>query len=156
MSDKREQILLRLKAILETIPTIVTVVRNRGLMDNDSRPAAYLLDGDESFRLTGDRKGRVTMSQELITMRPQIFVIGKSLKPQNEGVGAALNGYRIGIIRAIAQDAALLALVGSNGDIAYNGCETDLKNGSLLDGQLRLDFAITYVLDPYDQPPPYE
>lgn len=146
--DIREAILEQLETILGTLTGITTVVRNRGLMEQDQRPAAILMDGDETARLTGDKRGRVRMSPELVTMKPQLFVVLKSEKPTNPLVGQKLNEYRAQLIVAINADASLLLLVGSNGNIAYTGCVTDLKSGSLAEGQMRLDFDITYVLDP--------
>lgn len=157
MIDKRELILKTLFEILEFmktnppdgVETFQTVARNRGLHDQDARPVAILMDGDEVSRLDGDRRGRQRMSPELITLKPQIFIVLKNRKPKNVLTGEDLNAYRIAIIRAIAQDVELLELVGTNGNLAYNGCETDLKSGQLAEGQMKLDFLITYVLDPY-------
>jgi hypothetical protein len=146
--DIREMILSQLKVILGTLPMITTVVRNRGLLDQEQRPAAVLMDGDETARLTGDKRGRIRMSPELITMKPQLFIILKSHKPTNEYVGEDLNQYRADLITAVDLDATLRTLVGSNGNIAYTGCTTDLKSGQQAEGQMRLDFDITYVLDP--------
>lgn len=88
------------------------------------------------------------MSWQLMTMQPQIFVIPKSAKPNNEDIGEVVNDLRQTIVRVIAQDQILIDLVTANGSIAYLGMETDLKSGLNLDGQARLDFAFTYVLDP--------
>lgn len=154
MSDKREQIIVRLLELMaEEYIQAATVVRNRGLLKQDDRPAIAILDGDERARLTGDGqgtgvRGRVGMSVQLMTMTPQVFVIPKSAKPNNEGIGTLVNEFRDIIVRVVAQDSVLLSILGSNGSVAYMGMETDLKSGSHLDGQARLDFAFTYVLDP--------
>src|SRR5688572_14092713 len=135
--NTREALLDRLFTVMETLKVapvpvderLVTVARNRGKLDNDKLPAGYLLDGDESVALSGDRKGRVIMQPVLAVMRPQVFVVLKTKTPQNEGVGEALNAYRKRIITLFADDAQLRALVGANGDIAYEGMVTDLKSG---------------------------
>lgn len=156
MSDKREQIIIRLLELMaEEYIQAATVVRNRGLLKQDDRPAIAILDGDERARLTGDgqgrgNRGRVGMGPQLMTMTPQIFVVPKSAKPQNVGIGTLVNEYRDLIVRVVAQDPVLLAILGSNGSVAYMGMETDLKSGANLDGQCRLDFAFTYVLDPLE------
>jgi hypothetical protein len=49
----REEILNRVFEILETVPNLVTIARNRGLMDNDMRPCALLMDADEQTIVTG-------------------------------------------------------------------------------------------------------
>lgn len=146
---KRERILSRLEAIGLTIPSFETYARNRGLMDNDQRPVWILLDGDERTKLGGTGRGRRQMSPVLVTMRPQIWVSVKTRKPLNKEIGQELNLHRVNIISAIANDAVLLTEITPNGDIGYEGFETDLKSGSTLDGTMRLDFAITYPMDPY-------
>jgi hypothetical protein len=70
------------------------------------------------------------MQPVIVKMMPQIFVVLKNKKPQNDGIGPELNDYRGKIIRALAYDAQLLALIGPNGDISYDGCLTDMKTGS--------------------------
>lgn len=148
--DKRELIILRLMAILAPSNTgAETVVRNRALLSQDARPAIALLDGSEVQKLTGARRGRVSMSPQLMIMTPQIFYLPTSKLPLNTGIGEDVNAFRIKIIEAVAGDAELIEILEAEGDIALVSVDTDLKSGGLLLGQARLDFAITYVLDPY-------
>ena len=153
--NRREEILGRMFEILDGMKaanpglSIQTVKRNRGLLDNDMRTALVLLDGDETTQLVGERRGRQKMSPVLVRMKPQVFAILKIKKPQNEGVGTDLNALRAAIIKAFADDAQLLALIGPNGDIAYDGCETDLKTGMSLEGQVQMSFSLLTVLNPY-------
>jgi hypothetical protein len=157
MADKRELILLRLLAICTATKTgagIKTAVRNRGLLSTEQRPGAVLLDGDERPRLTHDRKsgGRPGMTPSIMIMSPELYILLDETMINREGVaddkGSVLNTMRITLTRAISSDADLLALLGSNGEIVYNGCVTDLKSGSALTGQMRLDFNYQYVFDP--------
>lgn len=152
MDDKRELILLRLLELMGSdylFPEeFETVVRNRGLLQQDARPASAILDGDESARLTGDRRGTPNMRPQLMLMKPQIYILPKTDKPANTAIGSTVNKFRFAIVQAIARDPILLDLVGANGNISYLGMETDLKSGALLDGQARLDFSFVYVLDP--------
>jgi len=85
----------------------------------------------------------------IVTMRPQIFVLLKNAKPNNVDVGTLLNTHRAAIIRAIATDAQLQALVGPNGDLAYESAETDLNTGMAMEGQMQIGISITCPLDPY-------
>jgi hypothetical protein len=150
--DKRESILARLEIVLAAIAGISSFARNRALRDNDARPGIVLLDGDESERpprVGRNVAGRQAMLPVMMAMKPQVFVLMDTRLPQNVDIGPDLNAFRTAIIDAIANDATLLTLVGTNGDIVYNGCETDLKSGSPLDGQARLDFTLAYFLDPY-------
>lgn len=159
--SKRETILERLKEVMrEEYIQAETVVRNRGLLEEDQRPAVAIMDGDERARLTGDGQGRgnggrVGMSFQLMTMTPSVFFIPKELLPKNEtraaqpvNIGTIVNEYADLIVRVVARDPVLRQLVGSNGSIAYIAMETDLKSGAALQGQCRLDFAFTYMLDP--------
>jgi hypothetical protein len=151
--DKRELIMARLAEITTAAKTgagFVTCIRNRGFMSTDKRPACVLLDGDERAKLTHDRRnGRAQgMTPSIMTMSPELYILLAEGRPNNEDVGQTLNAKRIALIAAIAGDAALKDLTGSNGSIVYNGCVTDLKSGSQLLGEMRLDFTFTYVLDP--------
>lgn len=151
MIDRREQILTCIEGILAGVSGVRSVARNRGLLDNDVRPGLVLLDGDEqerSPRPAGSSTGRQGMVPTIMRMQPQVFIVMDVRKPQNANLGQDMNVIRTAIIGAFASDAELQSLVGTNGDIVYNGCETDLKSGSTLDGTARLDFSLTYPLIP--------
>lgn len=152
--NTRENILVRLVELMsEQYIAARTVVRNRGLLKNDDRPAVAILDGDENVRLSGDgqgrgNRGRQSMGPQLMTMTPEIYIIPETAKPANPDIGTEVNDFRETIVRVIAQDQVLLDLIGSNGSVSYIRMVTDLKSGMALDGQCRLDFSFTYVLDP--------
>lgn len=149
--NRREEILARLFAILQAQDGFNTFKRNRALLDNDALPAVILLDGNETVRTSGERRGRHGMSPVIVTMTPQIFVLLKNNKPTNDNnVGTMLNTYRGAIIRAIATDAQLAALAGPNGELAYQTAETDLNTGMPLEGQMQINIAISCPLDPYN------
>jgi len=154
MADTRELILARISAITVAEATgagITSCVRNRGLRSNEQRPACVLLDGDETAKLVHDsrRKGRATMlTPQVMIMRPELYILLKEDRPSNDDIGPELNAKRLLIVKAIAEDVPLVTLLGSNGSIVYNGCVTDLKSGSPLTGQMRLDFAYTYTFFP--------
>lgn len=154
MPDKREDLMVRLKAIAETVTGIETVQRNKGLLRDDKRPAIVILDGDESVSLlTPARSNSAGMSKTLNTAKPEIYVLLKEYRPNNESdsavnVGTMLGALRKEVVKKIATDSALLALLGPNGKMQYTGCVTDLKSGSALSGEMRLDFSFSYVFDP--------
>lgn len=148
--DVREAILLRLLAVATGLG-YASAVRNRALRDNDQRPAIIVLDGDETPALqysTAKRGRGMQMTPVIMRMSPELYVLLKEDRPTNMNVGEDLNAKRIVLVAAIAEDAQLRTLVGSNGAIVYNGCTTDLKSGSALTGQMRLDFAFNYVFFP--------
>lgn len=154
--DNREDILARVFTIMETMTGITTNSRNRGLRQNESRPAQVLLDGDEFPRLSVDTsriKGmQGLMAPQIIQLRPQVYYLPKEKRPTNEkdgvNIGTEANAWRIALLEKIWGDVELAALLGSNGSMVYNGCETDLKSGSAMSGEIRLDFVINYVLKP--------
>lgn len=154
MPDKREDILVRYLAIAQSVQiadtTIKTVIRNRGWKSNEDRPAIVLLDGDEANTGAEYRLGRggLQMRPALVTMRPELYVLLDERRLQNDTVGQDLNNYRVLLARALAIDTQMVSLLGSNGKVVYNGCVTDLKSGSALTGQMRLDFAFTYLFVP--------
>lgn len=157
--DMREDILVRIVAIMDALKTerdIVTNCRNRGLMQNEQRPAQVLLDGDERPRLSVDTrriKGRAAlMAPQIVTLSPQVFFLPKEKRPTNvadaKNIGTEANEWRIAFMAKLWADVELATLLGSNGSIVYNGCETDLKSGSAMSGEIRLDFIVNYVLRP--------
>lgn len=150
MADKREQIILRLMAIAATIDGIETVVRNRGLLKDEQRPAIVILDADESPASPSVTKipSRGGIMPSLINMRPEMYYLEKEARIQNVQIGEKLNAVRMLVCAAIANDADLKALLGPNGGIIYNGAITDLKSGSALTGEMKLDFTYRYVFDP--------
>ena len=70
-------------------------------------------------------------------MTPEIYLM---LGAKPEDVGTAINGFRAAFIKAVLVDSELATIVGSNGDIRYEGCATGLcprpqhggRDGSLL------------------------
>ena len=155
MADTRELILVRILDICTAQAGFVTKVRNRGLIKTDRRPAVVLLDGGETPVLThGGRTNRarqgiiMALTPQIMEMRPELYITLSEEDAEIGDVGTKLNAKRREIIKAIAEDDLLLILLGSNGGLVYNGCETDLKSGSALKGQMRLDFAYRYTLFP--------
>lgn len=155
MADTRELILARIAVLCTETAGFLTAVRNRGLLKTEKRPAVILLDGDEFPVLThGGRQNRARSGREMLLtpsimqLRPEMYILLPEDRPTNEDVGPIVNQKRVDLCKAIAEDAPLRTLCGSNGDIIYNGCATDLKSGSALTGQMRLDFYYNYTFFP--------
>jgi len=155
--DRRELILLRIKAILDTLPGIVGAFRNRGdfqPVDTETKldilPVAVLLDGAEHIVASGRPDTSTGFpTTAVMSLEPQIFIV---LKPtsdiNNLGQGEALSNFRAKLLDLIYNDSALWGLIGSNGKVQYRGCITDMQSGSAIQGQMQLDFAFEYRLDP--------
>lgn len=154
-ADMREDVLARIFVIMGTVPGIVTNARNRGLMTNEKRPAQVLLDGDELPRLSVDTrriKGiQALMAPQIVSLRPEVFYLPTEKRPNNDtpaNIGSEANAWRLDFLQRLWTDAPLAAILGSNGSLVYNGCETDMKSGSAMSGEIKLDFLCNYVLKP--------
>lgn len=149
MTDRRELILARLAAILETVPTVKVVVRNRGELPEDKRPAICLLDADETARPSvAQSRGRLIAVPCLVDMIPEIYVVMDAREPPNQNIGEDMNAMRIVIVKTIMGDAELISILGSNGDIRFIGLQTDMASGRSMEGQMHIRMAFTYVLKP--------
>lgn len=151
--DRREELLVRLEAVLQDQLGDNMVYRNRSDLESMRRPCCILLDGIEASTGTLTRKsGRgPDIRADLIELRPQIFLF---LKRREERLaserGPELSQYRMQFLDAIINDTELIELVGSNGGIFYRGCDTDMQTGEAVQGMMLLHFAFQYVLDPND------
>jgi hypothetical protein len=128
---------------------MTSFARNRGLRDDESRPGMVLLDGDESPRISRRTQGQASlMAPQIIEIRPEVYILLKEKRPKNEQVGQQLNAFRIAFMSRLWSDTTLATILGANGSIVYNGLQTDLKSGSAMSGEMRLDFVANYVLKP--------
>jgi len=149
MTDRREQVLSALFTVLQSVSGVKVAVRNRGELPPAIRPAVVLLDGDETARDgVPQERGRLTAAPNLVDMSPEIYVVMDQREPKNEHIGEDMNAMRMAILKAITTAAPLIAILGSNGDIKYGGCATDMASGRSMEGQLSLRFTFTYVLKP--------
>jgi hypothetical protein len=48
----------------------------------------------------------------------------------------------------VLTDTTLADLVGTNGDVRYEGCATALARSRMMEGEMGLSFTFTYVLRP--------
>lgn len=141
MSDKREDILARIFAIIEGISGITTVARNVDEMPEGSRPCIILIDGDEIRSDTSRGHGAQSV---VMVMTPQI-AIGVSSTP--EDIGSSINAIRAKLLPAILGDSQLTGILGANGKITYDGLAGKLSQGSLMASDMQLNFSIEYPLD---------
>lgn len=149
MKDRREQVLVRLKTILEAVPGIQVVVRNRGELPADKRPAIVLLDADEVARLNVPQsRGRLIAAPCLVDMTPEIFVVMDAREPPNDLIGTDMNTMRVTIVHAVYSDQELKTILSANGDIRYAGTVTDMASGRSMEGQMHIRMTFTYPLIP--------
>ncbi len=144
MPDLREEVLARLVAIAAEVPGIATAGRNRIGLSETARPAIVVLDADEAAE-EEERASRPGHAPQLVVMTPELFMLAG--RPAAE-IGAELNTFRRRIVRRVLTDVTLHGLTGPNGFVRYAGCATALAAGRSMEGEMRLAFAIRYVLRP--------
>lgn len=159
MSDRREQILERLQTILVTVPNIVSVWRDRGVLPPAKCPAILLLDGDESRQTRVEGKQHVQMPPAVFTFRPEIAIVlpprdtvqNLTLGGMPAAVGPALSSFRAAILAAVLNDIEIVTLCIPSGQITYDGYTTDMRVGQEIGAQgpfMLFRFSLGYTLDP--------
>lgn len=146
MLDRREQILARLRVIIEEVPGIRSAGRNRDDVQGRSRPAILMHDAAEDTAALSNRpSGRNTKNtKDLMTLSPQLYVM---LGATADLVGGLISDFRRQLIPLVWTDAQLWDLVGGNGDIRYLGCGLDTTTGESREARLEVKFEFTYMLD---------
>ena len=161
--DRREAILSRVLTLLKATPGVATdpytgtpcVYRDRDQLPDELRPGLLLIDADEEADTQArDQPGRPGRSPNVIWLKPEIYILLKAAKPQNLSTGTNLNAFRTAIVKAIMNDSAdpsagtLKSLCGSNGEVWYHGCISDLARGRTMLGEMGVAFWFKYVLHP--------
>lgn len=144
MTDRREMILARLLAIAKTCPGIAAAFRNKDEISEKQRPAIVILDADEAAD-DGDPASRPSRAPRRIAMTPEIYIL---LGARPEELGTAINTLRARLVKAVLSDVQLARIVGSNGEVRYEGCATALARGRSMEGEMGLSFSFAYVLQP--------
>jgi len=164
-TDRRELILDRVFNLLSelTIPILGgpppaaateipagNIVRNRNELGKNQVPGIIMLDADEvkAPRQQQPERGQKEngVPDSIMKMTPEIYVVLDVRGITNENVGEDLNTARLAILGAILPDLTLQDLVGSNGNIVYDGCVTDLARNRTMKGQLGVSITFTYPL----------
>jgi hypothetical protein len=144
--DKREAILARLLVVLDAVEGVETVVRNRGEIPADKRPAIELWDGDEKADAAAFNKGRPAYAPNLMAMTPGLYLVLASINPDT--IGTELNALRASVIKAVLEDTTLKNLTGASGDMYLSELLTDLNRAMDMKGEMFLGFTFKYALDP--------
>lgn len=161
--DRRQEILDRLFDVLGALtialqggpngPVSIVpghIVKNRNELQAGEVPGFIVLDADEVRDPRtlqpppGTQQSR--MPAQLMRMTPEIYVVLDVRPVDNENVGADLNTARLAILNAVMTDEQLQGIVGSNGNITYDGCVTDLARNRTMKGQLGISITFTYPL----------
>ena len=164
VNDRRQLVLSRLIELLGglTIPllggpqsggvSIVpgNIVHNRNELPKDKVPGIIVLDADESkdprAQLPTRGLTEVRVPSNIMKMTPEIYVVLDTRGITNENAGEDLNTARLTILASILPDTQLQKIVGSNGNIVYDGCVTDFARNRTMKGQLGISITFTYPL----------
>jgi hypothetical protein len=161
--DRRQEILDRLWDLFKNLTVDLAggpngavqikpgnVVRNRNDLQADKVPGIIVLDADEirDQRALQAPRGvqESRMPVQLMKMTPEIYIVLDVRGVTNENVGKDLNTARLAILNAIFTDQQLQDIVGSNGNITYDGCVTDLARNRTMKGQLGISVTFSYPL----------
>jgi len=145
--SKREDILARLLAILNTIEVFKLVARNLDEFPERVRPAVILLDGDEEAVAELARPWVKGKAYSVIQMNP-LIVVSMGGRPQD--VGTDINELMARIVTAVMSDVELATIVVVNAQCGVYYIATDYRlNHSLaMDCDMQMRFAIRYTLLP--------
>lgn len=145
MTDRRELIVARLVVLAEGI--VSRVFRNNQSITGKAAAAIVVWDGDEAADLGNFGSGRPANAPVMVDMTPELRLLVEA--PAAE-VGATLNALRIDTVKAVIADTlpggGLREIIGSNGEVRYEGCSTEMLPGRAMEGSLGVRFAIRYPL----------
>ena len=144
MTDRREMILTRLLEIAVGVEGIVAAFRNRDEISEKQRPAIIILDADEAAD-DADPSSRPSRAPRRVAMTPEIYIL---LGAKPEELGSVINALRARFVKSVLGDSQLGSIVGTNGDVRYEGCATALARGRSMEGEMGVSFSFTYVLRP--------
>jgi hypothetical protein len=144
MSDKREQILARLLVVVSGIEGIVTAYRNKDEIDETERPSVVILDADEEAAENDPNKRPATTPRRVV-MTPHIYIL---LNDSPENIGTHVNLFRARLIKAVLEDAELIALTHDGEGVRYEASTTALARGRSMEAECGVTFSFRYILKP--------
>lgn len=159
MSDKREDILSLMQTLLEAVPGVRGVWRDRGVITKQMTPAILLLDGNERRLSVFKASSGVQMPPAVFQVKPQVAIVlpprdvlnNLTLNGQSLAIGPSLSAYRTLIVSTILDSQDLVNLVSPTGQIAYDGYDTDMRTGDEIGAFgpfMVFNFSINYSMDP--------
>ncbi len=145
MTDRREEILVRMLGILSAVEGSSNAFRNRSDVHESLRPCIVLVDGDEEAeQQDSNRAGR---TPRRVRMTPHVLLMAGG---PAETIGTQLNDLRKQAIYELCSDAQLKALSLQDNDVVYEGAQMIMDEGRRIEGVMVLVFTVTYLLRPID------
>ena len=141
MADQREAILSRLVALCGEVDGVQAVARNRLDVAGLVRPAVVIFDGlEQMFDAPSDMHHSELQRMELA---PVIMVIVRGGGAADPGV--LMSSYRSQIVAGILRDSTILAAIGTNGRIRYDGCAVAPPDAEAKEHRIELSMTFRYV-----------
>ena len=138
MAYVREQVLARLLELARAVPGIVAAERNVSDVSKLKRPGIAIRDGSEVL-LSQPRNQRRSEIQ-LMQSAPAVWLyVGAGAADQ----GTLINKFMAAYLKAVLTDADLLALVGTNGEIRYEGAS--LEDPEPEGREARMEISLVFV-----------
>lgn len=142
MADQREAILSRLVALAAEIDGVNAVVRNTLDVAALARPAVVIHDGTELLATAPDDIRARNSSVQIMEMSPLLTVIVRGGGSADPGVLMSL--YRSQIVAGILRDSAILAAIGTNGRVRYEGCAVAVPDAEAQEHRIELSLTFRY------------
>jgi len=140
VADQREIILSRLVALCGTVNGVAAVARNHLDVAGLLRPAVVIHDGIEQLFDAPDTMHHSELQR--MELAPSITIIVRGGTTADPGVLMSL--YRSQIVAAILRDATILAAIGTNGRIRYEGCAVTLPDAEAKEHRIDLSLSFRY------------
>ena len=142
MADQREAILSRLVALCGEIDGVQAVVRNTLDVAALARPAVVIHDGTELLATAPDDIRARNSSVQIMELSPLVMVIVRGGGAADPGVIMSL--YRSQIVASILRDSAILAAIGTNGRVRYEGCAVAVPDAEAQEHRIELSLTFRY------------
>jgi hypothetical protein len=142
VADEREIILSRLVALCGEVDGVQAVVRNTLDVAALARPAVVIHDGTELLASAPDDIRARNSSVQIMEMSPLLMVIVRGGGAADPGVIMSL--YRSQIVAGILRDSAILAAIGTNGRVRYEGCAVAVPDAEAQEHRIELSLTFRY------------
>lgn len=142
MADQREIILARLAALCGEVDGVAAVTRNHLDVADLARPAVVIHDGTELVSAAPDDIRARNSSIQIMELSPLLMVIVRGGGAADPGVIMSL--YRSQIVAGILRDSSILAAIGPNGRVRYEGCAVAVPDAEAQEHRIELSLTFRY------------
>lgn len=142
MPHRREPILARLLVLAKGVQGIAAAERNVTDLTNLKRPGIVIRDGSVQ-RVTVPRNQQRVSPQMMQLTPPIVIYVGAGSKDQ----GPLASLYLDRFLQAVFNDAELLALVSTNGEISFEAASLEDPEPEGREARMEITLTLTYPFD---------